>query len=99
VRGSLAAAWLIGEGIVIWRYTGRNHRIPPPGVLLGITGLFAALGLLADFQATAGIAVAAAWGLDVAALMSALPAGLAGQVTKTQAGEAKATGQAAPSGG
>ncbi len=99
MRGSLAAAWLLGEGIVIWRYAAQNHRIPPPGVLLGITGLFAALGLLADFQATAGIATAAAWGLDVAALMNVLPAGLGGQVTQAEASEAKATGTTTTTGG
>jgi hypothetical protein len=87
-----------GLGVVTWRYTRVSHRLIPPGVLLGITGLFAALGLLADYPPATGFAVALGWGLDVAALMNVLPAGLAGQVGTAQKSEAKATGQPAPQG-
>jgi len=98
VRGSLVAAWLVGAGVVTWRYTRVNKRLVPPGALLGVTGLFAALGLLAEYPPATSMAVLLGWGLDVAAIMNVLPAGLAGQVDTAQKSEAKATGQPAPQG-
>jgi hypothetical protein len=89
----------VGEGIVIWRVVGREHRPPAPGVLLGITGLFAALGVLAELPGAAGLAMAIGWGLDIAAFMEVLPAGLAGQVTQAQAASAKAQGEQPPASG
>ena len=48
MKGGLVAAWLVGEGIVIWRMTHKTHRPPVPGALLGITALFLALGAAAE---------------------------------------------------
>lgn len=93
MNSSLAAAWLAGEGIVIWRMVHKDHRPPVPGALLGITALFLTLGLVAEvFPASAKFVGVAAWGLDVAAFLNALPAGLAGQISQAQAAESAAVG-------
>lgn len=94
MKGAFVAAWLTGEAIVIWRIVHRTHRPPPPGELFGISALFLGLGLVAEYQPAAGLATAVAWGLDVAALFSALPAGLGGQITRSEQVSAQATGSA-----
>jgi hypothetical protein len=77
------AAWLAGEAIVVWRIVHKDHRIPVPGALLGISALFAGLALTADiFPAWGKPLTLAAWGLDLAAFYQALPAGLNGQLNK-----------------
>lgn len=77
------AAWLAGEAIVIWRIVHKDHRIPVPGALLGISALFAGLALTADIFPSWGQPLTlAAWGLDLAAFYQALPAGLNGQLNK-----------------
>lgn len=88
----LVSAWLLGEGIVIWRIVHRDKRMPPPGELLGITGLFALLAAAAEYRRIAGLVTALAWGLDIAALLNVLPAGLGGQIQQAQQAEAKAEG-------
>jgi hypothetical protein len=93
MRGTLIAAWIVGESIVIWRVVHRDHRPPAPGLLLGVTVLFAALGAVAEYAPAAGLAAAVGWGLDIAAFMDVLPAGLGGQIT--QAEQAQAAGGAA----
>lgn len=96
---SLAAAWLAGEAITIWRMVHRDHRPPVPGALLGITGLFLALALVADIvPAAAGLVSVTAWGLDIAALLNVLPEGLGGQISQAEAASAQAAGQASSSG-
>ena len=90
---SLGMAWLAGEAIVIWRMVHRDHRPPVPGTLLGISALFLVMALAADMAPrAAGLISLTAWGLDVAALMNALPAGLAGQVAQAEASSARAEG-------
>lgn len=85
------AAWLAGLSIVIWRDVHNSHRMPVPGTLLGISALFAILGLTADvFPRAEPVITLAAFGLDIAALLNALPAGLGGQL-----GQAADTGAAA----
>lgn len=83
----LAGAWLAGEAIVIWRLVHRDHRLPAAGELVGITGLFAALGLIAGYAPARGIVTALAYGLDIAALFNVLPAGLGGQIAAATAAE------------
>lgn len=91
MKGGLAAAWLTGIGLVVWRMVHRDHRMPVPGALLGISALFAALALTQDLvPPAAGLITVAAWGLDVAAFMEVLPAGLSGQISQAE----QATGQA-----
>lgn len=89
-RGVLLA-WLAGLGIVTWREVRVYHQPPVPGRLLGASGWFALLGLLASYEPAAGAAAAIAWGTDIAALLNLLPAALAG----TQPGKAPATGTTA----
>jgi len=96
VKGGILAAWLAGETIVIWRIVHRDHSLPAPGALLGITALFLAGAFMADVYPRASpLIVAGLVGLDVAALLNALPAGLAGQISEAQAaGGKQATGTA-----
>lgn len=73
------AAWLLGEGIVGFRYIRRDKRIPVPGALAGVTVLFLALAVIADVSpAWRRPVTLLAWGLDVAGLLNLIPAGPAG---------------------
>lgn len=91
MKTGIIAAWLAGEAIVVWRVVHGEHRIPAPGVLLGISALFVAGALVADiYPASETLVLAVLAGLDVAALLNALPAGLGGQVTTAQQAEGKA---------
>lgn len=93
MKGGLAAAWLVGVGLVSWRMVHRDHRPPVPGALLGVTGLFAALALTADvFPATAPLVTVTAWGLDVAAFLNVVPEGLGGQIKQAETSAGKAEG-------
>jgi hypothetical protein len=93
--GGLAGAWLAGVAIVAWRETKQSGHMPVPAALLGVTGLFAALSLLAEIAPPARkVITITAWGLDLAGLLQVMPAGLFGQVTKAQQTEAQASGQA-----
>ena len=90
--GGFAAAWLLGESIVVWRNVKAHRRIPPPGQLLGVTLLFAVLGVMADIAPTAEpLAAAIGWGLDVAGILNLWPAGLGAQVEQAQAAEKTGT--------
>jgi hypothetical protein len=93
VKAGLVAAWLAGTGLVAWRMVHRDHRMPVPGALLGVSALFAAMALTVDvFPRSAGLVTLTAVGLDVAAFFDALPAGLSGQITKAQQSTAAAEG-------
>lgn len=83
----LVGAWLVGESLFIWRQVHVTHRLPVPGDLLGITGLFALLGFAAAYQPAGKLVTAVAWGLDIAAFFNALPAGLGGQIAQAQTAE------------
>ena len=48
MKAGLVAAWLAGMSLVVWRNVHRDHHMPVPGALLGISGLFAAGALVAD---------------------------------------------------
>lgn len=96
MKGGLVAAWLVGEALFVWRIVHRDHKPPPPGDLLGITVLFAALGAVSEYAPAAGLATAVAWGLDVAAFLNVLPAGLGGQITQAQQAEQRAASTPAP---
>lgn len=87
MRPALLLAWAAGLGIVTWRTWQADHKPPVPGVLLGVTGLFMALGLAAEYPPAAGPAVMLGWGLNVAGLMDILPAGLYGQISQAQIAE------------
>lgn len=85
-RRGLAAAWLVGEALVIWRIVHREHHLPAPGMLLGISALFAGMAAAADvFPRAEQVIVLSAWGLDVAALLNLWPQGLGGQLNQAEA--------------
>lgn len=85
MRG-LAGAWLVGEALVIWRQVHGHGRLPVPGQLLAVTGLFAGLALVGDLAPrSAGLVTAVAWGLDVAGVLSLWGQGLGGQVSAAAA--------------
>ena len=63
-------AWLVGEGIIIYRSV-KLRKIPPgPGELLLSSGVFVLLALLAESEKARPIAVTLAWGFDIAAFMN-----------------------------
>lgn len=81
MKAGFVAAWLAGEGLLIWRQVHRDHRPPVPGQMAAVTGFFVGLALLVDvFPAAAGVVTLTAWGLDVAGLLNLWPQGLGGQV-------------------
>lgn len=96
--GGLAGAWVVGVGIVAWREVRSHGHMPVPAALLGVTGLFAVLGIIADASPRARpVVTLLGWGLDIAGLFQILPGGLFGQVRKTQATELAAeSGPGAP---
>jgi hypothetical protein len=61
---ALLAAWLVSLGISSWQSINRNHEAPIPGDLLAITGLFAVLGFVAEWNAP--LAGLTGWGLVIA---------------------------------
>ena len=67
----ITLAWLIGEGIIIWRSVTRQHRPPMPGELLGSAAFFALLALLAEYPPARATATLMAFGLDIAAWLEA----------------------------
>jgi hypothetical protein len=86
VKGALAGAWLAGTGLVIWRQLRGGQHLPVPGALLAVTGLFAALGIVADVvPASRQFVVVTAWGIDIAGLFNLWPAGLGGEVQQAAA--------------
>lgn len=68
--GGFIAAWLVGEGIVIYRSVKTNKTPPGPGQLLFSSGVFILLGLLAEAPKARTLAITLAWGFDIAAFMN-----------------------------
>lgn len=90
----LMIAWALGEGIVIWREVGQSHKMPIPANLLGVTGLFIGLGIIAEVAPQARTVVTLlGFGLDVAGLMNVLPNGLFTQIQTAESAEATAEGE------
>lgn len=67
--GAFIAAWLVGEGIIVYRSIKVQKAPPGPGQLALTSGLFIALALLAELGQARSVATMLAWGLDVAAFM------------------------------
>lgn len=98
--GGLAGAWLAGVSITAWREIKASGHMPVPAALLGVTGLFVALSLLAEIAPPARFVITVgAWGLDVAGLLNVLPAGLFGQVQAAQRSEQQAESGTQAAGG
>ena len=98
--GGLTGAWLVGTALVVWNQVHASHKPPVPGTLLGVTGMFAVLALLADLSPAARPAITlSAWGLDLAGVLNLWPKGLSGQVTSAEnatAATASTSNPAAP---
>lgn len=73
--GPFLAAWMVGEGIIIYRSVKKQKAPPGPGQLLLSSGVFVMLGLLAESQAIRPLAITLAWGFDIAAFMNLFGAG------------------------
>lgn len=68
--GPFLAAWLVGEGIIVYRSV-KNQNIPPgPGQLLLSSGVFVLLAVLAEARSARTLALTLAWGFDIAAFMN-----------------------------
>jgi hypothetical protein len=72
VRG-LILAWLIGEGIIVFRSVSKDHAPPAPGALIATSGLFILLAILAEYDPARFAATAMAFGVDAAALLNFWP--------------------------
>lgn len=94
MNGSLTGAWLVGEGIYIYREVSKSHRPPVPGALLGVTLLFVGLSLFTEVvPASAQAVMWGAWGLDLAGILQLFRGGkLPGEITQTQQNEQTASG-------
>ncbi|HEV2241818.1 MAG TPA: hypothetical protein VGR98_12310 [Streptosporangiaceae bacterium] len=71
--GLFTLAWLIGEGIIVFRSVRANHAPPMPGALIASSGIFALLALLAESDSARPLAIALAYGFDLAAFMNLAP--------------------------
>ena len=91
MKSGILAAYLAAVGIVGWRIVHQEHRLPAPGVFLGVTGLFLAGALVSEWVPKAeSLGLAGLVGLDVAAFLNVLPAGLGGQISQAEAAQGKA---------
>ena len=61
-------AWLVGEGIIVWRWI-KNDAPPTPGALLLPSGVYLMLAILAEYDPARFAATALAWGFDAAILL------------------------------
>lgn len=68
--GAFVMAWLVGEGIIIYRSVKEQKAPPGPGQLLLSSGVFVLLGLLAESPKARTLAITLAWGFDIAAFMN-----------------------------
>jgi len=70
VVGAFVMAWLVGEGIIIYRSVKQQKAPPGPGQLLLSSGVFVLLALLAESKSAKPLAITLAWGFDIAAFMN-----------------------------
>lgn len=71
--GPFVMAWLVGEGIIIYR-TVKTYKAPPgPGQLMWSSGLFLLLSLIAETDSGRRPATLMAWGVNLAAFMNLFP--------------------------
>lgn len=67
----IVLAWLVGEGIVTWRWA-KNGAPPTPGALLQVSGFFALCALLGEYPPARVTATMLAIGIDAAALLQVI---------------------------
>lgn len=94
--GAFVLAWLIGEGIIVYRSIARNHHPPMPGTLIAPSGVFMLLALLAESDAARPLAVTLAYAFDLGALMNVFPPVTGGGTSKAPA---PSTHHVSPTGG
>lgn len=63
----IIAAWLVGEGLIIYRQVSVQKRPPLPADLLASSGLFLLLSLMAPRAPQ--LATMLAWGFDIASFV------------------------------
>src|SRR5215469_10043657 len=68
----LVLAWLIGEGIVAYRWA-KAGAPPAPGALAAASGFFVLLAVLHEYPPARTAATLTAYGIDIAALLQILP--------------------------
>lgn len=68
--GAFIAAWLTGEGIIIYRSVKQQKAPPGPGQLLLSSGVFVMLALLAEAKSAKSLATTLAWGFVAAAWLN-----------------------------
>lgn len=68
--GPFILAWLVGEGIIVYRNVKVIKGPPGPGQLLLTSGLFALLALAAETEQGRSAATMVAWGYDLAAFLN-----------------------------
>ena len=61
-------AWMIGEGIIVYRWI-KNGAPPTPGALLLPSGLYLSLAILAEYQPARTTATVFAYAVDLAILL------------------------------
>lgn len=71
MKTAFVAAWMVAEGIIIYRAVKQSKRAPLPGELLWSSGLFILLSLLSE--ASEQLALALAWGFVAAAVLNLAP--------------------------
>ena len=71
--GPFTLAWLVGEGIMVYRTYKKYHAPPGPGQLIWSSGLFVLLAFVATSEKARPVATIAAWGFDIAAFMNLYP--------------------------
>ncbi len=72
--GLFVMAWLVGEGIIVYRSAKIAKAPPGPGQLLVTSGVFVLLGLLAEAgDGGRRLATTLAVGFDIAAFMTLRP--------------------------
>lgn len=92
--GGITLAWLIGEGIIVYRHVSREHRPPVPGTLLASSGFFALCAVLAEYPPARAAATLLAFGIDIAAYLEVpivVGKSPAGSTGSTQAAAAAGT--------
>lgn len=83
--GPFILAWLVGEAIITWRSIALYKAPPLPSAILGTSGLFIMLAILAEWAPP--LATMLAWGFDLAAFLT-----VAGQKPKYACGQTTSNG-------
>jgi hypothetical protein len=66
--GLFTFAWIVGEGIIVWRWV-KAGAPPTPGALLLPSAVYLALAVMAEYDPARATAIALAWGWDLAILL------------------------------